>query len=222
MIRISLAVAVLTSTFALAQPAAITVQCGDCGAFQGIQLNLDGTQIGGVSQAPRIIDIEPGEHELKVIKWVSPFKTDVLFEGVITFPRGTELRAKASKAKWDVFGRGSYTPAAPVVTGPNPQQIDTARGWLDEANESLEELQERVEDGDDACVGKLSGRLGSLEDALRDAKQNTDRAWIDAALNKAADAQKVLTGKCEKKTAKKWGKSLDRVVSKLQNAQRAL
>lgn len=222
MFRISLAVVLLTSTVGLAQPAAITVQCGDCGAFQGLQLNLDGTQVGGVAQAPRIIDIEPGDHELKVIKWVSPFKTDVLFEGVLNFPKGTELRAKASKAKWEIYGRGSYTPAAPVVTGPSQQQVDAARGWLEEANESLEDLQERVEDGDDECVGKLSGRLGSLEDALRDAKQNTGRAWVDAALNKALDAQKVLSGKCEKKSVKKWGKGLDRVVAKLQNAQRAL
>lgn len=222
MFRTSLVVSLLTSTLSLAQYAAITVQCGDCGAFQGIQLNLDGTQVGGVSQAPRIVDIEPGDHELKVIKWVSPFKTDVLFEGVLTFPKGTELRAKASKARWDIYGRGSYTPAAPVVTGPNQQQVDTARSWLDEASESLEELQERVEDGDDDCVGKLSGRLGSLEDAVRDAKQNTAREWVDAALDKAGDAQKVLAAKCEKRSAKKWGKGLERVVAKLQNARRAL
>ena len=211
----------LVATIASAQNAALSVSCGECGVFQAIQVVFDGQDMGA-NQPMRITEISPGEHEVKVIKWKSPFATEVLYTGMVNFPAGTELRAKATKGKLDIYGKGPYTPPAPVVTGPTVEQINAARGFIDEASESVDELQERLEDADDDCIAKLLGRLGSLEDALQDAQKSTRRYEVDAALQRAIDAQKLILGKCNKRSAKKWAKPIDRVVARLQNAQRSL
>lgn len=211
----------LVATIASAQNAALSVSCGECGVFQAIQVVFDGQDMG-TNQPMRITEISPGEHEVKVIKWKSPFATEVLYTGMVNFPAGTELRAKATRGKLDVYGKGTYTPPAPVVTGPTAEQINAARGFIDEASESVDELQERLEDAEDDCLTKLLGRLGSLEDALQDAQKSTRRYEVDAALQRAVDAQKLILGKCSKRSAKKWARPIDRVVARLQNAQRYL
>ena len=211
----------LVASVSFAQNAAINISCGDCGVFQSIQVVFDGQDMGA-NQPMRIVDVAPGEHEVKVIKWKSPFATEVLYTGMVNFPAGTELRAKATKGKLDIYGKGSYTPPAPVVTGPSQEQVDAARGFLDEAKESVDDLQEKLEDSDEDCTTKLLGRLGSLEDALSDAQRSTGRGEVDAALQRAIDAQKLILGKCSKRASKKWGKSIDRVVAKVQNASRYL
>ncbi|MFO0598020.1 MAG: hypothetical protein U0228_22145 [Myxococcaceae bacterium] len=221
MSRMLLAVVSFVSTAALAQNAAITVNCGECGPFQSIQVIFDGQDMGA-NQPLRIVDVSPGEHELKVIKWKSPFTTEVLYTGMVNFPAGTELRAKATKGKLDVYGKGSYVPPAPVVTGPTQDQVNQARALLDDAKDSLDELEEKVEDADDECSGKLLGRLGSLDDAIVTALRETGRNNVDFAVQKAAEAQKLISAKCEKRSSKKWGKNIDRVVARLQNASRAL
>jgi hypothetical protein len=109
-----------------------------------------------------------------------------------------------------------------VVTGPSAEQLEAARGLLDEAKESVDELQEKLEDSDEDCTTKLLGRLGSLEDALSDAQRSTGRGEVDTALQRAIDAQKLILGKCSKHASKKWSKSIDRVVVKVQNASRYL
>jgi hypothetical protein len=206
------------SSLALAQNGAITISCGECGAFQSIQVVFDGQDMGA-NQPMRIIDVVPGEHEVKVIKWKSPFTTEVLYTGMVNFLPGLELRAKATKGKLDIYGKGPYTPA---VQGPTAEQVEAARGFIAEAKESLDELQEKVEDGDDDCTSKVLGRLGALEDTLGEASRNTSRAWVDAAVAKALDAQKLINGKCDKRSSKKWSKPIDRVVARLQNANRYL
>lgn len=211
----------LVSTAALAQSGALTISCGDCGAFQAIQVLLDGQDMG-TNQPVRLINVSPGEHEVKVIKWKSPFATEVLSTGMVNFLPGTELRAKATKGKLEIYGKGAWTPPPPPVTGPTREQLDDARALLDDAKEDLDELQEKVEDADDECTGKLLGRLGSLEDALGDALRAPGRAAVDAALQRALDAQKVISARCEQRSAKKWGRTVDRVVGKLQAAARGL
>jgi len=211
----------LVASLALAENSAISISCGECGVFQSIQVVFDGQDMGA-NQPMRITDVSPGEHEVKVIKWKSPFATEVLYTGVVNFPAGTELRAKATKGKLDIYGKGAYTPPPPVVQGPSAEQVEAARGLLDEAKESLDELQERLEDSDEDCTGKLLGRLGALEDALGEAQRSTNRGWVDAAISRAIEAQKVINGKCSKRAAKKWSKPMDRVVSRLQNANRYL
>ena len=218
MIRAALLSLCLLAVPAFAQNSAISISCGDCNPFQAIQVLLDGADIQ-TNASVRIIDIAPGQHEVKVVKWVSPFATDVLFSGVVNFPPNIELRAKATKDKLDIYGRGPYT--APV-TGPSGGQVAAARSSLGEAKEYLEELKERVEDGDDACSAKVSGRLGALEDALADATNQTDRGMVDFALGKAVEAQKVVNSKCGRRTAQKWARPMDRVVARLQAASRAL
>ena len=79
-----------------------------------------------------------------------------------------------------------------------------------------------MESSDDECVGKLAGRLGSLSDAVEDARGQTDRGWVDAATNKALDAQKVLSTRCGKRNISKWSRPLNRVVARLQSASRSL
>lgn len=219
MVRLLAVTVVVFAGGSWAQNGALSVSCADCGAFQGLQLYLDGVDMG---MTQRIVEIGPGDHEVKVVKWKSPFSTEVLYSGVLGFPRGTELRAKASKGKLEVYGKGPYTPAAPVVTGPNEQQRADAIAWLDEAKESVDELQERIEGSDDECVGRLAGRLGSLEDAINDARRTPRRDWADAALSKAIEAQKVLGSRCGERNVRKWGKPMDRVVSRLQSASRSL
>jgi hypothetical protein len=211
----------LLASSAFAQTGAITISCGECGAFQAIQVTLDGQDMG-TNQPVRIINVAPGEHEVKVIKWKSPFATDVLYQGMVTFHAGTELRAKATKGKLDIYGKGAWTPPPPPVIGPTREQIDDARALLDEAKDNLDELQEKVEDSDDECTTKLLGRLGSLEDAIGDAQRATGRELIDVAIGRALDAQKLINGRCEKRSAKKWNKNIDRVVAKLQGAGRGL
>lgn len=127
-----------------------------------------------------------------------------------------------TKGKLEVYGKGAYVPPAPVVQGPSAEQVEAARGLIDDAKDSLEELQERIEDSDEDCTTRLIGRLGSLEDAIGDARQSTRRGEVDAALQRAFDAQKVLLGKCSKKSAKKWSRSMDRVVARLQGASKYL
>lgn len=217
MIRPLLLLSVL-STAALAQNAALNVSCGECSAFQTIQVVFDGQDMGA-NQPMRITEIAPGDHEVKVIKWKSPFTTEVLYTGMVNFPAGTELRAKATKGKFDIYGKGTYTPP---VTGPTAEQVEAARGLIDEAKESLDELQERLEDSDEDCTTKLIARLGSLEDAIGDAQRSTRRFEVDAAVQRAVDAQKVINGKCSKRAAKKWAKPLERVMARLQNATRYL
>lgn len=219
--RTTLLLLSLVSTAAFAQSGALTISCGDCGAFQAIQVLLDGQDMG-TNQPVRLINVSPGEHEVKVIKWKSPFATEVLSTGMVNFLPGTELRAKATKGKLEIYGKGAWTPPPPPVTGPTREQLDDARALLDDAKEDLDELQEKVEDADDECTSKLLGRLGSLEDALGDALRAPGREVVDAALQRALDAQKVISARCEKRSAKKWGRTVDRVVGKLQAAARGL
>src|SRR6476620_7042341 len=124
----------LVSFSAFAQNAAINISCGECGVFQSIQVVFDGQDMGA-NQPMRIVDVAPGAHEVKVIKWKSPFATEVLYTGIVDFPSGTELRAKATKGKLDIYGKGSYTPPAPVVEGPSAEQIQAARDLIAEAKE---------------------------------------------------------------------------------------
>lgn len=211
----------LIATAAFAQNGALTISCGDCGAFQAIQVLLDGQDMG-TNQPVRLVDVSPGDHEVKVIKWKSPFATEVLSTGLVHFVAGTELRAKATKGKLEIYGKGAWTPPPPPVTGPTREQLDDARALLDEAKDDLDELQERVEDADDECTGKLLGRLGSLEDALGDALRAPGRSAVDVALQRAVDSQRLISSRCEKRSAKKWSRSIDRVVGKLQAAARGL
>src|SRR6476620_12328688 len=99
----------LVSFSAFAQNAAINISCGDCGIFQSIQVVFDGQDMGA-NQPLRITDISPGDHEVKVIKWKSPFATEVLYTGIVNFPAGTELRAKATKGKLDIYFKVSHPP----------------------------------------------------------------------------------------------------------------
>jgi predicted S18 family serine protease len=220
MIRTALLLS-LVSLSAFAQNSAISISCGECGVFQSIQVVFDGQDMGA-NQPMRITNVAPGDHEVKVIKWKSPFATEVLYTGIVNFPAGTELRAKATKNKLDIYGRGDYTPPAPVVQGPSAEQVAAARDLIAEAKESLDDLQEKLEDSDEDCTTKLIGRLGSLEDALSDAERSTGRGEVDAAIQKAFDAQKVIMGKCSKKASKKWSKPMDRVVARLQGASKYL
>lgn len=220
MIRFALLTSLLASA-AFAQTSAISISCGECGVFQSIQVVFDGQDMGA-NQPMRITEVSPGQHEVKVIKWKSPFATEVLYTGMVDFPAGTELRAKATKGKLDIYGKGSYTPPAPVVQGPSAEQIEAARDLIEEAKESVDDLQDKLEDSDEDCTTKVIGRLGSLEDALSDASRSTGRGEVDAALQRALDAQKVILGKCSKRSSKKWSKPMDRVVARLQNASRYL
>ena len=66
----------VTASIAFAQNAAISISCGECGVFQAIQVVFDGQDMGA-NQPMRIVDVSPGDHEVKVIKWKSPFATEV-------------------------------------------------------------------------------------------------------------------------------------------------
>lgn len=223
MLRVLVFVIAALAAPALAQ-SALQVNCGDCGTFQAIQVLIDGVD-SGTNQSVYIENLATGRHEVKVVKWVSPFSTEELYVGYLDFPHGVVLRAKASKGKLEVYGQGKYTPPPPperVAQGPSADQRANARAWLDEAKEQLDDVKDRVEASDDECVGKLSGRLGALDDAIDDARAQTDRDYVDVATNKAIEAQRVLGSKCGKRNVTKWSKPLGRVVTKLQSAARSL
>src|SRR5262245_52185546 len=92
--------ALLFAAPALAQESALVVTCGDCSAFQGIEELVDGTSVNvGNIQGSVRAEVSSGSHEVRVFKWNSPFSRDELANEVITFPKGTELRIKATPGK---------------------------------------------------------------------------------------------------------------------------
>lgn len=101
---------------------ALLVSCGDCNAFQAIQVILDGADIR-TDASVRVVDIAPGRHSIKLVKWVNPFKTETYYEGVLDFPAGTELRAKVTRGKLDVYGRGQWAAPAPARAAFGPPRI---------------------------------------------------------------------------------------------------
>lgn len=216
---LALAVVVLAAP-CFAQASALVVTCGDCGAFQAIQVLLDGQDMA-TNTSVRVVDISPGGHQVKVVKWVSPFSTEVLYDGVVDFPGGVELRARATKGKLDVFGRGTYAPPAPPPQGPSDAAVQDARDALRDAKDQVAELQDDVADGSDDCVPRLSGRLGALEDALDDGLDRTDASAVGVAQDKAEAARRAL-GDCGKRRRERWSKTLGRVESRLGKAARAL
>ena len=129
--RRALFLALVLSTPALAQ-SALLVSCADCGMLQAIQVLIDGAD-SGTNQSVYVENLETGRHEVRVVKWVSPFSTENLYTGFLDFPSGVVLRAKVSRGKLEVYGQGPYSPPPPPVTGPSDEQIANARAWLDEA-----------------------------------------------------------------------------------------
>ncbi|HEY3449454.1 MAG TPA: hypothetical protein VGK67_24075 [Myxococcales bacterium] len=101
---------------------ALRINCGDCNAFQAIQVILDGEDIK-TDASVQVVGIAPGRHDLKLVKWVNPFKTETYYEGVVDFPAGTELRAKVTKGKLDIYGRGQYAPPTPPRADFAPPRI---------------------------------------------------------------------------------------------------
>ena len=220
---------VFSAGFAFAQPTgALQISCGDCGAFQAIQVYLDGQSMA-TGNPVTLTDLAAGVHEVRVVKWKNPFKTEEVHTGRGTVLAGKELRIKATPGKLDVYGTSAWAPPppppAPVVVmdaPPPPGDARRAEDLLDDAREALRDLQDRVDDTDDECSGKLLARLGSLEDSLKDAKRSLSRRDLREALRRVTDAQKVVQGRCESRDAKKWGKTLDRIADRLDKADREL
>lgn len=216
---------------ALAQKTgALQISCGDCGAFQAIQVYLDGQSMA-TGNPVNLTDIAAGVHEVRVVKWKNPFKTEEVHTQRITVLANKELRIKATPGKLDVYGTSAWAPpppppepAGPPVAADDGPQGDTRRAQdlLDDARDALKDLQDRVDDADDECSGKLLGRLGALEDALKDASRSLSRRDVKDALRSAGDAQRVVQGRCANRDARKWGKTLDRIIERLQKADREL
>lgn len=203
---------------------AFQVSCSDCSQFQEIQVLIDGVNMGR-QQSIFIENIAPGRHEMKVVKWFSPFSARSLYVGYVDFPDRTVLRAKALEGRLDIYGRSDYgppPPPPPAERASRGEQGADASAWLDEAREHLGDLQERVVRSGDECAKGLSARLGALADALDDARARVRRRRVDAAEDEAAAAQELLETRCRRHNARHWGQSLERVLRNLRRASREL
>ncbi|MGC4123130.1 MAG: hypothetical protein QM765_52895 [Myxococcales bacterium] len=112
----------LLPTLSAVPNSALRVSCGDCNPFQAIQVILDGADLR-TDASVHVVDIAPGRHNLRLVKWINPFKIETYYEGVVDFPPGTELRAKVTRGKLDIYGRGQWSAPVPPGAAFGPPRI---------------------------------------------------------------------------------------------------
>jgi hypothetical protein len=220
---ISVLFALTLGASAFAQDAALLVNCGNCNMFQGIEVVLDGESINtGVQATARVVGISPGEHEVKVFKWNSPFSRDELATAMLKFPAGTELRVKANPGELTVYGKGKYEAPPPVATGPSAEQQRVARDLIGEAADYVAEAAEANEDDDSRCQGKVGAKLELISDNLKELRAELDLALMRKTLTKAEETQALIGKECPTRVSKSLGKKMNKVVARLEKASSEL
>ncbi len=214
-------VAALSCSSLAAAQSAVLVNCGDCGAFDGIELQVDGQSmnVGAIRSSVRA-EVTPGDHEIKVIKWKGPFSTEPLHTQVINVPANVELRIKATKFKFDIYGRGDLAPAAPA--GPSPEALKVAYEALGEAYDYAKEAGEINDDEDSKCQSKVAAKLEVITDNLKDLKKQIEYPVLDKTIEKAGDTATYVARECPKRVAKSLGKKLEKLVARLNKASSSL
>ena len=188
-------------------PGSLVVTC-DC----NFGLWLDGVEMntGNIRNNARADNVGPGRHAVKIDSWTSPFHHEVIYDGYVDVPPGSEVRAKASKGKLEVFGQAALAPPAPAFDAGKFNEL------LGEAVDYVKEAQEANEDDDDSkCTTKVGGKLEALRDLLKDLRHEPSKAIVRKAQKKLQDAQELADDKCSKKIAKKIDKKLDKASSRL-------
>lgn len=208
------------STAAQAQ-SALVIACGDCGAFQGIEVAVDGQTVNaGNIQASVRVDVTPGDHQVQVWKWVNPFKREDVATQVLRFPKNTELRVKALPGNLNVYGKGQLE--APAPAGPSRESVNAAADLIAEASDYVKEAAEYNDDEDSDCQSKVGAKLEVIGENLNELRRSIDVALLKKTASKAADAQTMIENKCPGRVRKTLGKKLGKVVARLDRASAAL
>lgn len=210
----------LCSTAAAAQ-SALVIKCADCGAFEAIEVAVDGAPVNtGNLQASVRVDVTPGDHEVQVWKWVNPFKREDVATQVLRFPKGYELRVNAKLGKLEVYGKGKLE--APPPSGPSQDQVNTAADLIAEASDYLREAADYNDDEDSNCQSKVAAKLEVIEDNLKELRGNVDQGLLRKTATKASDTQELVDSKCPGRVRKALSKKLGKVVARLDKASAAL
>lgn len=215
------AVAVALFSTAAAAQSALVINCGECGAFEGLEVAIDGQTInqGNIQSSVRA-DVTPGDHEIQVWKWVNPFKREDVVTKVLRFPKGVELRVKASFNKLDIYGKGKLE--APAPAGPSQEQVNAAADLIAEANDYAREAAEYNDDEDSRCQSKVAAKLEVITDNLKDLRSQIDYGLLQKTATKASDTQRLVENDCPKSVRKTLGKKLGKIVARLDKASAAL
>ncbi len=206
---------------AFAQDAALVINCGTCNAFQGIEVLIDGAPVntGNIQSSVRV-EVSPGDHEVKAIKWNSPFSRDELASGVLKFPKGVELRVRADAGKLNVYGRGKLEPAPPA--GPSADALRAAGDLISEARDYLKEAIEYNDDEESKCQSKVSAKLEILDEGLKELGGELDPVALKKTTGKAGEAQSFIESHCPGRVSASLGKKLGKVVARLEKARAEL
>lgn len=215
----ALAAVTLFSTAASAQ-SALLIKCGECGGFQGIEVAVDGQPVNtGNIQASVRVDVTPGNHEVQVWKWTSPFSREDVATQVLTFPKNTELRVNATFNKLTVYGKGKLEP---VVTGPSQDAVNNASDLIAEASDYVREAAEYNDEEDSRCQSKVAAKLEVIGDNLKELRGSLDVGLLRKTATKASDTQSLVENDCPGRVRKTLGKKLGKVVARLDKATAAL
>lgn len=213
---------VMISATAAAQTGALQVACGDCNAFQGIEVELDGASMntGNIQASVKVENISPGEHQVKVYKWNSPFSREELSSQVMKFTNGIEIRAKTSNGKLVVYGKGPVVvvAVAAAATGPSRESMDGVRELLGEARDYAKDAADANEDADSSCTRKVGTKLEVIIENLKDLRAEFDPSLLKRTINKAEDTRNFVSRECPKSVARTLDRKLEKVVGKLQKA----
>ena len=217
--------AALLSSSAFAQ-SALVVSCSGCGAMQGIEVAVDGHSVntGNVKSNVRA-EVTPGEHEIQVWVWSSPFQRNEVATAVLSFPKHVELRVTAKlgptagSGKLEVFGSGKLEP---VHAGPSRQAVNDAAELIAEAAEYLKEAADYNDDEDSSCQSKVAGKFEVIGDNLKELRGSVDTVLLRKTAEKANSAQDLINSQCPKRVQKALGKKVDKIVAKLDKASATL
>jgi len=218
--RIVVVLLALSAAPALAQ-SALVINCGDCNGFQGIEVAVDGYVVNtGNIQASVRVDVSPGDHEVQVWKWTSPFSREDVASQVLRFPKGVELRVKALPGKLNVYGKGKLE--APPPAGPSQEAVNAASDLIAEAADYAREAAEYNDEEDSRCQSKVAGKLEVINDNLKELRGNLDVGLLRKTATKASDTQALVDTECPGRVKKSLGKKLGKVVARLDKASATL
>lgn len=104
-----------------------------------------------------------------------------------------------------------------VVLGAGPAEARGRAGEIvSEALDYVKEAAELNEDEDSRCQGKLAGRLGAVEERLRDLRQDPGRSATQRAVAKLEDAMAFAGEQCPPRLSGGVRKRLGKAVARLQ------
>jgi hypothetical protein len=199
---------------AAAAPEAPCVDDGEEGPAQAsfscegkaIDVTLDGEFLQHQpGEMPIVRDVAPGCHRVKVDCWTGIFKHGVVYNGNVKFAAGYQSRFNGRPGALDLVGKSKLAPPPPAAPQVSREQLDDAREYLKDAIDVNRDLDSR-------CQGRISGKLESIRDLLRDFERG--EVDLDRVLRKVGDTRSMVREECGSRA----GESIDRKLSKVERA----